>query len=169
MRDEVNLLLSVSLQKYNLVLEGVCELVPWWYCWVLSVKLLCHVKIVWLLQKEQCMRLGQRKNISSVIVHFSSCPCPLQMQPHKKLILLALHVSEVMETYTEEVIAKRLELCWILNKLFVSETSAVGRKDGRREVFVGGGKEGNLSKQWLWEKVNSLSFVKTTIGRQVTT
>lgn len=54
------------------------------------------------------MRLGQRKNVSSLIVGFPFCPCPLQMQPHKKLILLALHVSEVMETSIEEVIEKEV-------------------------------------------------------------
>lgn len=54
------------------------------------------------------MRLGQRKNVSSLIVGFPFCPCPLQMQPHKKLILLALHISEVMETSIEEVIEKEV-------------------------------------------------------------
>lgn len=107
--------------------------------------------------------------ISSVIIGFPSCPCPLQMQPHKKLILLALHVPEVIETSTEEVI--EMEVGIVLNiEQIVCVRNHCSRKKGQEEGSVGKvGKGGEPLQTVAVEKVNSLSLVKTTVGRQVTT
>lgn len=115
------------------------------------------------------MRLGQRKNISSVIIGFPFCPCPLQMQPHKKLILLALQVSEGMETSTEEVIEKEVGIVLNIEQI-VCVRNHCNRKKRWEEGSVCKDRKGGEPLQTVAvEKVNSLSFVKTTVGRQVTT
>lgn len=115
------------------------------------------------------MRLGQRKNVPSVIIRFGCCHCPLQKQPHKKLILLALHVSEVMETYTEEVTEKEVGIVLNIEQI-VCVRNHCSRKKGREEGSVCKDRKGGEPLQTVAvEKVNSLSFVKTTVGRQVTT
>lgn len=115
------------------------------------------------------MRLRQGKNISSVIIGFPSCPCPLQMQPHRKLILLALHVSEVVETSTEEVTEKEVGIVLNIEQV-VCVRNRCSRKKGQEERSVCKDRKGGEPLQTVAvEKVNSLSFVETTVGRQVTT
>lgn len=115
------------------------------------------------------MRLRQGKSISSVIIGFPSCHRPLQMQPHRKLILLALHVSEVVETSTEEVTEKEVGIVLNIEQV-VCVRNRCSRKKGQEERSVCKDRKGGEPLQTVAvEKVNSLSFVETTVGRQVTT
>lgn len=102
------------------------------------------------------MRLGQRKNVSSVIIGFPSCPCPLQTQPHKNLILVALHVSERMETSAEEVIEKEVGIVLNIEQI-VCVRNRCSRKEGQEEGSVCKGRKGGEPFQTVaMEKVNSL-------------
>lgn len=83
--------------------------------------------------------------------------------------MLALLVSEVMETSTEEVVEKEVGIV-LNNEQIVCVRSCCSRKKGQEEGSVCKDRKGGEPFQTVAvEKVNSLSFVKTTVGRQVTT
>lgn len=82
----------------------------------------------------------------------SFLPFPPPNATTQKMILLALHVSEGMETSTEEVIEKEVGIVLNIEQIVCVRNQCSRKKDGRREVFVRIGKEENLSKQWLWRR-----------------